>query len=106
MNALRSARHWTSCGIVERGPDRLHHVDRLGGSDARPQDVLTLDLRQERNLGDLGPEHLAGVVEQGHECPVHLRTALHDPGRLVQHLEAFVLLTLRDVRSVGDEHGR
>jgi hypothetical protein len=90
-------------GIVERGPDRLHHVDRLAGSDARPQDVLTLGLWQERDLGDLGPEHLAGVVEQGHECPIHLRASLHDPGGLVKHLEAFVLLALRDVCPVRDE---
>ena len=101
--ARRSATHCTSFGIVERGPDRLHHVDRLARPDARPQDVLALDLGQERDLGDLGPEHLASVVEQGHEGPVHLRAALQDPGGLVQHLEAFVLLALRDVRAIGDE---
>ena len=103
MNARRSARHCTSLGSSSVVPIGCIIVDRLGGSDARPQDVLTLDLRQERNLGDLGPEHLARVVEQGHERPVDLRTSLQDPGGLVEHLEAFVLLTLRDVRPVGDE---
>ena len=34
-------------GIVERRPDRLHHLDRIARSDLAPQDVVALVSRQE-----------------------------------------------------------
>ena len=99
--ALRHALH--ELRVVEGRPDRFHHVGRLARTDARPQDFLTIDLGQQRHFGDLGAEHLAGMVEQRHKGTVDLGAALQDPGGLVQHLETLVLLALGHVRPVGDE---
>ena len=60
----------------------------------------------EQDLGDLGAEHVAGVVEQGDERGVELRRVLEDAARLVEQLEPLVLLALGDVGAVGEEHRR
>ena len=91
--------------IVEGRPDRLHDLDRVAGPDLAAQHVVALVPRQQPDLGDVGPEHLAGVVEQRDERRIELRAALEDPRRLVQQLDALVLLTLRDVRPVGERGG-
>ena len=57
----------------------------------------------QEDLGDLGPEHVAGVVEQRDERRVELRRVLQDPARLVEQLQALVLLALGDVGAVGEE---
>ena len=61
--------------------------------------------RVEEDLGPLGPEHLAGVVEQGDDRRVELRRVLEDPAGLVEELEPLVLLALREVGPVGEEDG-
>ena len=69
----------------------------------RAQGVGALLARVEDHLGDLGPEHRAGVIEQRDERGVQLRRVLQDPARLVEQLELLVLLAFRQVRPVGEE---
>jgi len=90
-------------GIVEGRADRLHHLDRVAGPDVRAEDLHALDLGEEADLGDLGSEHPTGMVEQRDEGLVDLGAALEDPGGLVEHLQAFVLLALGHIGAVGDE---
>ena len=91
--------------IVEGRPDRLHDLDRVAGPDLAAQDLVALVPRQQPDLGDVGPEHLAGVVEQRDERGVELRAALEDPRRLVEQFDALVLLALRDVGPIGQRRG-
>ena len=58
----------------------------------------------QQHLGALGAEHLAGVLEEGGDRRVELGRVLEDPARLVEQLESLVLLALRDVRAIGEEH--
>ena len=58
----------------------------------------------QEELGALGAEHLAGMLEQCAEGGVELRRVLEDPARLVEQLQALVLLALGDVRAIGEEH--
>ena len=70
--ALGDALH--AAGVVERrGRSVASCRPRFARSHGRPQDLLALRSGQERDLRDLGPEHLAGVVEQGDQRAVHLR---------------------------------
>ena len=91
--------------IVEGRPDRLHDLDRVAGPDLAAQHLVARVPRQQPDLGDVGPEHLAGVVEQRDERGIELRAALEDPRRLEQQFDALVLLALRDVRPVGERRG-
>ena len=72
---------------------------------SRPEDLVRVGTRVEDDLGQLGPEHLPGVVEQGEQSHVELRRVLEDPAGAVEHLEPLVLLALGDVRPVGEEEG-
>ena len=91
--------------IVEGRPDRLHDLDRVAGPDLAAQHLVARVPGQQPDLGDVGPEHLAGVVEQRDERRIELGAALEDPRRLEQQLDALVLLTLRDVGPVGQRRG-
>ena len=92
--------------VVEVGADRVHRADLAARSHRRAQDLLAPPGRQEGDLGDLGPEHRADVAQQREQRAVHLGIALEDLRRLVEHLQAAVLLALGDVGAIGEEGGR
>ena len=91
--------------IVERRADRLHDLDPVARPDLAAQDVVAFVARQQPDLGHVRAEHLAGMIEQAHQRGVELRAPLQDPGRLVQELDALVLLALRDVGAIGQRRG-
>ncbi len=92
---------------VVRGDLHRHHRRRdLVLDRRRPKRLAALAASVEGDLGDLRPEHRAGVVEQRDERRIELRRVLHDPARLVEQLEAVVLLALGDVGAVGEEERR
>ena len=104
-NARRSCatRRWRRSASASGAGD---HHQRLAIVLADRQQALVdgLVAWPQQHLGALGAEHLAGVLEQGGERRVELGRVLEDPARLVQQLEPLVLLALRDVRPIGEEH--
>ena len=102
-NARRSASRRTVTGSSASQGDGHHHLRSAAMEGGRPQGAGTA-ASLEQHLGDLGPEHVAGVVEQRDERGVELRRVLEDPARLVEQLQPFVLLALGDVGAVGEEH--
>ena len=102
--AFGHALHETVVG--EDRPHRLHHRHGLARPDGGPQNFRAFLLGKQRDLRHLRPEHPAGMIEQRHQRPVDLRAALQDAGRLVEHLEAFVLLALGEVGPICHEDGR
>ena len=92
--------------VVRRPVDRHHRLRRRVLDRGRPERVAALAAGIEEDLRDLGPEHVAGVVEQGDERGVELRRVLEDPAGLVEQLQPLVLLALGDVRAVGEEQRR
>ncbi len=92
---------------VVRGELHGHHRGRdLVLDRGRPKRFAALAPSVESDLGDLRPEHRPGVVEQRDEGRVELRRVLHDPARLVEQLQALVLLALGDVGAVREEQRR
>ena len=57
--------------------------------------------RPQEHLGELGAEHGPGVVQKRRQRGVQLRRVLEDAGRLVQELEALVLLAFGQVRAIA-----
>ena len=101
----RSVTARTRIGSSRAGPTGSMTISALAGPDLAAEDVVALPARQQADLGDVGPEHLASVVEQRDERGVELRAALQDPGRLVQQLDALVLLSFRDVGAIREGRG-
>ena len=85
------------------GVERHHHLGLAVLLRRRPEGVRAVDARVEHDLGELGAEHGPGVVEDRDDRGVELRRVLEDARRLVQELQALVLLALRQVRAVRDE---
>ena len=81
----------------------------VSGPSAEPDELAqsarsTLRIGEQQELGPLGPEHLAGMVEQRRDRRVELGRVVEQSTRLVEQLEPFVLLALADVGPIGEEH--
>ncbi len=93
-------------GLGERALDRLQHFGHVARPQRRPQGLAVAVGGEQDDLGHVCPKDVARLAEQGHECLVDLRRGAHLSRRVVEELEALVLLALADVHPVGEEQRR
>ena len=93
--------------VSSRGDrDRDHGLGPVAAARRAAQGGVERRVGEEQQLRALGPEHPAGVLEQGADRRVELRGVVEQPARLVEELEPFVLLAFAHVGAVGHEHDR
>ena len=93
-------------GLGERALDGLQHFGRVARAQRRPQGLAVAVGGEQDDLGHVCAKDVACLAEQGHERLVDLRGRAHLTRRVVQELEALVLLALPDVHPVGEEQRR
>ena len=92
--------------IVHRDVDRLHGLLAVHPARRAAQGGIHRRVGKEQQFGALGPEHSAGVLEQGADRGVELRGVVEQPAGFVQELEPLVLLAFAHVGAVCGEHDR
>jgi hypothetical protein len=78
--------------VVRGNGDRDHRLRPVGAARELRQSGVERRFGEEHQLGALGTEHPAGVFEEGADRRIELGRAVQQPARLIQQLEALVLL--------------
>ena len=104
LNARASRRRPHAQRVVRGDGDGNHRLGAVDTARGTPQGGVERRFGKEHQLGALGAEHPAGMFEEGADRGIELGRVVEQPARLVQELEALVLLALTDVGAIGDEH--